>query len=126
LEYRFIKLDDTEFTVLEQNVDNIFSKEELIEQLNELDLEENKLYEIELAGYKNFEINAREIFKLIIKPNILKIKDTTKLKYNLDEIKEEKNLKGLFVQEMLKLQETSEYTEEEIQKAIEIGLNSLM
>ena len=126
MEYRFIKLDDTEFTVLEQNVDNIFSKEELIEQLNELDLEENKLYEIELAGYKNFEINAREIFKLIIKPNILKIKDTTKLKYNLDEIKEEKNLKGLFVQEMLKLQETSEYTEEEIQKAIEIGLNSLM
>ena len=106
-------------------MDNIYSKEETCEKLNELELDENKLYEIELVGFKNFEINTREIFKLIVKPNILKIKDSTKIKYNLDEIKNEKTLKGLFVQEMLKMQENPEYTEYEIKKAIEIGLNSL-
>ena len=105
-------------------MDNIYSKEELIEKLNELYLEENKLYEIYLVGNRNFDINTREIFKLITIQNILKIKDATKLKYNLDEIKNEKTLRGLFVQEMLNMNYDGNYTEEEIQKAIELGLNS--
>ena len=102
LTYEFIKLDDTEFT-----------------------LEDDKLYEILLVGNKNFEINVRDIFKLIVKPNILKVKDQTQLRYNLEEIKNEKTLRGLFVQEMLKSENDERYTKEEIQKAIEIGLNSL-
>ena len=125
MSYEFIKLDDTEFTVLEQNVDKLDEKEDLIEKLNNLKLDENKLYEIDLVGNRNFEINTREIFKFITNNNILKIKDNTKLKYNLEELKNEKNLKGLFVQEMLKKLEENVYSQEEINKAIEIGLNSL-
>lgn len=106
-------------------MDKFYEKEDLIEKLNELKLEDNKLYEIELVGNRNFEINIREIFKLITNNNILKIKDNTKLKYNLEEIKNEKTLRGLFVKEMIKKQEENIYSEDEINKAIEIGLNSL-
>ena len=125
LSYEFIKLDESEFTTIDQNVDNIYSKEDLIEKIKELDLNEKNYYEIVLVGNRNFDIRTRDIFKMIIKPNILKIKDNTKLKCNLEEIKNEKTLRGLFVQEMLKKENEEKYTQEEIQKAIEIGLNSL-
>lgn len=125
LSYEFIKLDDTEFTVYEQSVDKLDSKEDLIEKINELELDKNKLYEVILVGNRNFDINTREIFKLITNLNILKLKDCTNLKYNLYEIKNEKNLRGLFVSELLKKRDENIYTDEEIKKAIEIGLNSL-
>ena len=125
MSYEFIRLDDTEFIELEQNVDKIYEKEELIEKLNELKLDEKNLYEIKLVGNRNFEINIRDIYNFITNYNILKIKDETKLKYNLDEIKNEKTLRGLFVKELLKKQEENIYSQEEINKALEIGLNSL-
>ena len=125
MSYEFVELDDKEFVSFEQNIDNIDSKEELVEKINELNLDENKLYEIILIGNRNFEINNREIFKLINKENILKIKDNTDIKYNLDEIKNEKTLRGLFVKELLKKKEENIYSQEEINKALEIGLNSL-
>ena len=98
----------------------------MIEKINGLKLDENKLYEIELVGNRNFEINVREIFKFITNSNILKIKDNTRLKYNLEELKKENTFRGLFVKEMLKKQEENIYSQEEINKAIEIGLNSLI
>lgn len=125
LDLEFVKLDDIEFTVLEQNVEEFNSKEDLVEYLNELNLEENKLYKIELVGNRNFEINIREIFKLITNNKILKIKDFTKIGYNLDELKKENTLKGLFVKKMLEKLNSKEYTELEIEKAIEIGLNAM-
>ena len=125
MSYEFVELDDKEFVSFEQNIDNIDSKEELVEKINELNLDENKLYEIILIGNRNFEMNNREIFKLINKENILKIKDNTDIKYNLDEIKNEKTLRGLFVKELLKKKEENIYSQEEINKALEIGLNSL-
>ena len=125
MSYEFVELDDKEFVSFEQNIDNIDSKEDLVEKINELNLDENKLYEIILIGNRNFEINNREIFKLINKENILKIKDNTDIKYNLDEIKNEKTLRGLFVKELLKKKEENIYSQEEINKALEIGLNSL-
>ena len=118
-------MDNTEFIELEQNVENIDEKEDLIEKLNGLKLDEKNLYEIKLIGNRNFEINVKDIYKLITTFNILKIKDETKLKYNLEEIKNEKTLRGLFVKELLKKQEENIYSQEEINKALEIGLNSL-
>ena len=103
----------------------IDGKEDLIEMLNGLELNENNLYEIKLVGNRNFEINVRDIYKFITNFNILKIKDETRLKYNLEEIKNEKTLRGLFVKELLKKQEENIYSQEEINKALEIGLNSL-
>ena len=125
LKLEFVKLDDIEFTVLEQNVDSFNSKEDLIEFINELKLDKDKMYEIKLIGIRNFEINIRDIFKFITVYNVLKIKDSTNIEYNLNEIKEENTLKGLFVKEALKKLESNEYSKEEIEKAIEIGLNSM-
>ena len=106
-------------------MENFNSKEDLIEYINNLKLDDNKLYKIILVGKRNFEINTREIPKLIDLQNILKIKDLTLLNYNLDELKNENTLKGIFVSEALKKLEQGEYSKEEIEKAIEIGISNM-
>ena len=127
LETQFIKLDDKQFTKRELNVDNIYSKEELIEKINELELEENNYVEIVLIGNRNFEINKYELIKYILNNNIIKIKDNTKIAYNLEKLENENTLKGLFIKEMNKKIKNAETEEEKeiIEKSIEIGLASL-
>ena len=123
LKLDFVKLDDREFTKRELSVDNFSNKEELIEAISDLKLDENTMYEIILIGNRNFEINLREILKLIDKENILKIKDCTELAYDIEEIAKENNLRGIFVREMIKKYQDGNYTEDQIKKAIEIGLS---
>lgn len=125
LKTEFIKLDDRIFTKYELNVENIFSKEELIEKVQTLQLEESFMYEIVLVGNREFEINIRDILKLIDVKNILKIKDCTEIGYDIEKIAQENNLRGIFVREVVKKYEQGGYTEEQIKKAIEIGLNAM-
>ncbi len=127
LETQFIKLDDKQFTKRELNVDNIYSKEELIEKINELEIEKNNYVEIILIGNRNFEINKYDLIKYILNNNIIKIKDNTKIAYNLEKLKNENTLKGLFIKEMNKKLKNAETEEEKeiIEKSIEIGLASL-
>lgn len=123
----FISLDEKEFKVKEIDISLTNSKEELIEKLNELNFDENNLIEIYLTGKRNFEINTYEIYKLLINDKILKIKDKTRINYNLEKISEENTLKGIFAKKMLdKLNNTDNLEEKEIiEKAIEIGFDSL-
>ena len=83
--------------------------------------------ECRLLGKRNFEINILEINKLIQNNNILKLKDKTKINYELEKIKNENSLRGIYVDLILeKIKELN--NEEEINKylrAIEIGLDSL-
>ena len=72
LEIQFVKLDDKQFTKRELNVDNIYSKEELIEKINELKIEENNYVEIILIGNRNFEINKYDLIRYILNNNIIK------------------------------------------------------
>ena len=127
LETQFIKLDDKQFTKRELNVDNIYSKEELIEKINELKIEENNYVEIILIGNRNFEINKYDLIRYILNNNIIKIKDNTKIAYNLEKLENENTLKGLFIKEMNKKLKNAEAEEEKeiIEKSIEIGLTSL-
>lgn len=127
LETQFIKLDDKQFTKRELNVDNIYSKEELIEKINELEIEENNYVEIILIGNRNFEINKYDLIKYILNNKIIKIKDNTKIAYNLEKLENENTLKGLFIKEMNKKLKNAETEEEKeiIEKSIEIGLASL-
>lgn len=127
LETQFIKLDDKQFTKRELNVDNIYSKEELIEKINELEIEKNSYVEIILIGNRNFEINKYDLIKYILNNNIIKIKDNTKIAYNLEKLENENTLKGLFIKEMNKKLKNAETEEEKeiIEKSIEIGLASL-
>ena len=125
LEINFEKLDDTEFKEININISEIFSEEELIEKINEIKLEENNYYKIILKGNKNIEINTNKILKIINKKNILKIKDFTKLNFDLEKIKKENNLKSYFIKEIEKIKKENNYTDEEIESAVEIGLQAL-
>lgn len=124
-EINFVKLDTRQFEEIELEVDEIISKEELIEKINSLDLSSNNMYKVILIGKRNFEINTREIFKFILNENILKIKDCTKVNYDINELAKQNNLKGIFVKEVLNKYENGLCTEEEFQKAIEIGLEAM-
>lgn len=127
LKVEFIPLDEEEFKEIEMDISNVLSKEELIEKINQLEIENNEYIKIILIGNRNFEINKYDLLKYIENERIIKIKDHTKIAYDLEKIANESTLKGLFAKEMLeKLEQTNELEEKEIiEKAIEIGLEAL-
>jgi len=125
LKIKFIPIETTEFVEIELDITEAISKEEIIEKINEIKIEENKLYKIILIGRRNFEINTNELYKYSLNEKIIKIKNKTKLNYDLEKFMNETTLKGLFIKEILdKLNKCQ--TEEErkiIEKAIEIGMD---
>lgn len=121
----FIPIDNKEFEEIYLDISEINSKEELIEKMNDLELNNNTFYKIIITGNKNFEINIYELFKFISKENIIKIKDKTKIKIDLEEISKSNNLKGLFVKEILKELEENNYEKNTLENALEIGLEIL-
>ena len=78
-----------------------------------------------LEGNRNFEINKNKILKNINKKNILKIKDFSKIKIDLNKMKEENNLKSYFLKEIIELQKENNYTNEEIENAVQIGIQAI-
>ena len=101
IQLEFIPVDQTEFKIENIDVTGIISKEELIEKINELKFAENNLIEIYLIGKRNFEIDVYEIYKLISNEKIIKIKNKTKINYDLEKISQENTLRGIFVKKML-------------------------
>lgn len=124
---RFIPIETTEFEEIELDVTVIISKEELIEKINEINLEENKLYKIILTGKRNFEINTHELYKYNLNEKIIKIKDKTKPNFDLEKLSNETTLKGLFANEILERLNKCQTEEERkiLEKAIEIGIDVL-
>ena len=120
---KFIKLDNRIFEEIKINISEINSKEEIIEKINELNLEKNNNYKIILEGSKKIEINTKEILKLISHENILKIYDHLKEEQNIDQLAKQENLKGIFLKELLSNESEQNYTEEEMNKAIKLGLH---
>ncbi len=128
LELEFVPLDEEEFKEIEIDITEILSKEELIEKLNQLEIGNHEYIKIILIGNRNFEINKYELLKYMENERIIKIRDKTKIAYNLEKIANENTLKGLFVKEMmekLNQEETVGEEKEIIEKAIEIGLEAL-
>ena len=127
LNLEFEKIAEIEFEEIELDCTEIISEEELIEKINNLKLNEKKLYKIILKGKRNFEINAYNLLKLIPEEKIIKIKNKTKLNYDLNKLEKETTLKGLFVKNMLeKLEQSQDEKEKEIiENAIELGLEVL-
>ena len=125
LKIELINLDPIEFVEYELDITEINSKEYLIETLNNLYIPENNYYKIILKGIRNFEINLLNIKKLVENNKILKIKDETKLKYNIEEISKEISLRGFYVSNLLEKQKSGQYVDKEIEKALEIGLEIL-
>ena len=127
LSIKFIEAEEKTFTEKEINVDNIASQEELIEEINNLILDDNKYYKIILTGQRNFEINLLETKPLITKENIIKLKDCTKIKYNIEETSKQVSLKGLFAKKLLEKIKNGATPEqqEKLLQAFEIGMDIL-
>lgn len=128
IDLKFIPLDSTEFKLEELDVTELNSKEELIEKINELQFDKDNLIEIILIGRRNFEIDKYELYKLISNDRIIKIKNKTKINYDLNKLANENTLKGLFAKEMLNKLNNENLSEEDkeiIEKAVEIGMEAL-
>ena len=126
LDLQFIELDEKEFVEQEIDISELNSIEELVEKINDFKIDTNKLYKIILIGKRSFEIDIYKLYKLVENRNIIKIKNDTKIKYELKEIANDVTLKGIFVKEMLnKLEEANDEDKEMIEKAIEIGMEIL-
>ena len=127
LKLKFVPLDDEEFVKRKLSVDNMYSKEELIESINEMNINSNEYVEIILTGRRNFEINIYELQKFLQNNRIIKVKDETKISLDLEKIANENTLRGLFVKEMMERIEKETNSEERdiLERAIEIGLNAL-
>ena len=126
LKIEFIKLDEKELKEVEIDISEILTIEELLEKVENLFIEENKLYKIILIGQRNFEINLYKLIKMINKKEIIKIKDKTTLGYDIEKIAEEKNtLRGMYVREVLKRIEEEPENKEMLDKTLEIGLEVL-
>ena len=125
LQLKFIPIETTKFEEIEIDVTEVISKEELIEKINEINFEENKLYKIIINGKRNFEINTYELYKYNLSDRIIKIKNRTKLNYNLETLANETTLKGLFATEILERLNKCQTEEERkiIENAIEIGMD---
>ena len=121
----FVRLDEKEFVETELDITGIYTIEELLEKISELQLEENKLYKIILTGNRNFEINIYKLYKMIDIRNIIKIKDKTSIAYDLEKMANDSTLKGIFAKEMINKLNEENIDKEIIEKAIEIGLISL-
>ncbi len=121
LEIAFIPVDNKEFVELEMGVTGVNGLEELIERLNELPLDENKFYKIILVGKRKFEIDILELMKFVTRENIIKMKDKTQPDYDVEKMINETTLKGIFIKQLL--EEKENYTEEEMNKILEIGLS---
>lgn len=122
---KFIKADKRIFEEIKFNISQINSEEELIEEIKNMKLEKEKNYKVILEGYKNIEINLNKIQKMVLNESILKVKDFSKTKYDIKEMANENNLKGIFIGKILQKKESGECTEEEAKQAIEIFINSL-
>lgn len=128
LRLEFIPLNETEFIEINLDVTQIISKDELIEKINDTQIKENQFAKIILIGKRNFEIDRYELYKFTKNERIIKIKDHTKINYNLEKISNNTTLKGIFAKEMLEKIRNNDLQEDEIQiieKAIEIAFEAL-
>lgn len=121
----FLPVDEKEFKEEVLDVTEILSKEELIEKINQIDVQNNIFYKIILKGKRNFEIDVYELYEFLQHENIIKIKDETEINVDINKLSQEMNLKGIFLKEILEDIESEKIEKNMAEKIIEIGLNSL-
>ncbi|MCL2384072.1 MAG: hypothetical protein FWC79_08255 [Oscillospiraceae bacterium] len=61
----------------------------------------------------------------MLKENVIKVKDDTRLDQDINKLIGEKSLKSFFVKDILEKYETNEIDEETMKKVIEVGLEVL-
>ncbi len=127
LQVKFIPMNSKSFEEEIIDVSNLNSEEDLIENISNTDLDENKYYKIILQGRSSFEIDENNILGLLKQENIIRIRNHTEPKYDINEIANQVSLKGLFAQRILENIENSsnEEEKEKLLKAFEVGVDIL-
>ena len=115
---QFIPIDKREFIVKNIDVSNIESEEELIEIINEIE-DNNNLYEICFEGYRKFNIN---IDMNLLKDNIIKLKDNTKVKIDFKE--NDYTLKGLYIKKLNEKKDNNLIDDKTYDDLLEIGMRT--
>ena len=122
LNIEFIPVDPKEFVEKEIDITSCYDVEQLLEMINGIEIKENQYYSIHLIRKRKFEIHIYQILKNIIHKNIIKIKDKTTIYYDIENMGEEINLKGLFIKEIQQKMQQENINKELLEKALEIGL----
>lgn len=125
LDLQFVSLDESEFKIINVDITEMISSDELIENINNLQIDENDYYEIYLIGKRKFEIDKYALKKMITNQRIIKLKNLTKRDYDIQKIVDENTLKGLFVKEILDRMKNEDSDKELLENALEIGLEIL-
>lgn len=125
IDLRFLPMDTKEFKEVEIDVTEMYSVEELIEKINQIEINNNIFYKIILVGKRNFELNIYYLYQFILSENIIKIKDGTAINIDTYKMSQEMNLKGLFLKEILKDEADGKIDKNISEKIIEIGLDVL-
>lgn len=125
LKVEFVSMDNCEFVVKQIDMAEIHDSTELADRINNIDISENKYYKIELVGTRNFEIDLYSLKKLVFNNSIIKIKDLTKIGYNIQEIMNESTLRGLFAKEIYERMQANPEQKELLESALEIGFEIL-
>ena len=115
IDKKIVPVDDKEFIIRDFDISEIYSKEDLIEKINEND-SENKFYEINLIGEKNVDTN---ISMKLINKSIIKIKDNSAIR-----VKESRDnsMNGIYFKLLKNKYELNEISEDEYREAYQIGL----
>ena len=121
LQLEFVPIDNKQFEIKEIDVTEILDLDELATKINNIVFSENIYYKVSLIGKRNFEIDLYKLNKLVINNNIIKIKDYTKMNYDLERLSNENTLKGLFVKEILQKMNENPDDLETFENALEIG-----
>ena len=127
LKLQFIKTSAKTFAEYNFDTSEINSEEELIEKINNTKFDDNKFYKIILVGKCSFNIDENKILDLINIKNIIRIRNHTQVKYDIEEIAKQISLKGLFAKRILeKIQNTeNEQEKNQLISAFEVGMDVL-
>lgn len=125
IKLKFIKLDPKTFEEKELDITEIYSEDDLIQQINSLEIDKNKFYKIYLIGKRKFEINVNELKKMNTNENIIKIKNKTKIDIDIKEIAKQTTLAGMFAKEVLEQIEKDPSNVDYLNEILEIGLEIL-
>ena len=117
LKLKFIPVKEKTFEEKEIDISLLNAEEDLIEKIREENLEENKFYKIILTGKRNFDFDESKILDILNIQNIIKIRNQTQIKYDIEETAKQISLKGLFAKQIL--DQTNQANDEEKQKLLE-------
>ena len=119
--YAFQNMEYRHFQIMEVDISEAKIPSDVLEGLSF----EDDIYRVVLHGTKNLDIEELSEAIYALSENICEVRDETHLPYQLDQIAESRNLKGIFTRKMLEYLDENPRNEAEVMKAIELTFHAL-